>query len=124
MHVHDPKRVSLSDENSDSNPEANIYAISSEGGNMIFHVNHNPRVKISRKSTEDLKSIALTVMSEKGGQLSTAPVRAHSEAELSYERVNPEELKLRFNPFGSVNSLDKLIFDGFELPGKQKAPLN
>ena len=124
VHVHDPKRVSLSDENSDSNPEANIYAISSEGGNMIFHVNHNPRVKISRKSTEDLKSIALTVMSEKGGQLSTAPVRAHSEAELSYERVNPEELKLRFNPFGSVNSLDKLIFDGFELPGKQKAPLN
>ena len=125
VNVHDPQRVSLSDVENDSNPEANIYAISSEGGNMIFHVNHNPRIKISRKSTEDLKSIALTVMSENGGQLSTAPVRAHSEAELTYERVNPEEVKLRFNPFGSVNSLDKLIFDGFELPaGKQKVPVN
>lgn len=118
MNVHDPKRVSLSDVDSDRNPEANIYAISSEGGNMIFHVNHNPRTKISRKSTEDLKSLALTVMSQKGGQPSTAPVRAHSEAELTFERVNPEDVKLRFNPFGSVNSLDKLIFEGFELPGK------
>ncbi|XP_070189330.1 protein DOP1A-like isoform X2 [Littorina saxatilis] len=125
VNVHDPKRVSLSDmDNDDHSPEANIYAISSEGGNMIFHVNHNPRTKISRKSTEDLKSIALTVMSEKGGQASTAPVRAHSEAELSYERVNPEDVRLRFNPFGSVSSLDKLIFDGYEFPGRQKVNLS
>ncbi|XP_076444435.1 protein DOP1A-like isoform X3 [Babylonia areolata] len=122
VNVHDPKRVSLTEAESDYNPEANIYAISSEGGNLIFHVNHNPQTKISRKSTEDLKSMALTVMNQKGSQTSTAPVRAHSEAELSYERVNPEEVKLRFNPFGSVNSLDKLIFDGFDLPGKRIPP--
>ena len=122
VNVHDPKRVALSDMDSESNPEANIYAISSEGGNMIFHVNHDLKTKFSRKSTEDLKSIALTVMSQKGGQLATAPVRAHSEAELSYERVNPEQVKLRFNPFGSVNSLDKLIFDGCELPGRKLPP--
>lgn len=122
VNVHDPKRVSLSDGDAEDNPEANIYAISSEGGNVIFHVNHNPQTKISRKSTEDLKSMAITVMNQRQGQASTAPVRAHSEAELTYERVNAEDVKLRFNPFGSVNSLDKLIFDGFDLPGKRGPP--
>jgi hypothetical protein len=99
VNVHEPKRVSLSDldHEDDHNPEANIYAISSEGGNLIFHVNHNrPRSQLSRKSTEDLKSIALTVLSDKGAHTPTAaPVRAHSEAELTYERVNPKDLQLR-----------------------------
>ncbi|KAK7479632.1 hypothetical protein BaRGS_00029098 [Batillaria attramentaria] len=124
VNVHDPKRVPLSEPDDDGfgNPEANIYAISSEGGNMIFHVSHSPMARISRKSTEDLKSIALTVMHDKGGKASTAPVRAHSEAELSFERVNPDNLKLRINPFGSGSSLDKLIFDGYEMPVKGSAP--
>ena len=61
--------------------------------------------------------MALTVLSDKGQSApTTAPVRAHSQADLSFERVKAEEVKLRFNPFGSVSSLDKLIFDGFELP--------
>ena len=43
MNVHEPKTVSLPDEEYDHHDiaEANIYAISSEGGNLIFHVNHN-----------------------------------------------------------------------------------
>lgn len=120
--VQETKKTPVSEVDSDSNHEANIYAISSDGGNVTFHVNHNHSFKASHKSSEDLKSFAMAVMNEKGGQTSTAPVRAHSEAELSYERVNPDNLKLRINPFGSENSLDKLIFDGFDFPAKYRAP--
>lgn len=119
--MEEPKTVPLTDATDDS-PEANIYAISSEGGNMIFHVSHKPSAKVSRKSSEDLKAYALTVMNEKGGQALTAHLRAHSEAELSFERVNPDNLKLRINPFGSESSLDKLIFDGYDFPVKYKTP--
>ncbi|PVD28894.1 hypothetical protein C0Q70_11489 [Pomacea canaliculata] len=101
--VQETKKTPVSEVDSDSNHEANIYAISSDGGNVTFHVNHNHSFKASHKSSEDLKSFAMAVMNEKGGQTSTAPVRAHSEAELSYERVNPDNLKLRINPFGAPN---------------------
>ena len=38
------------------------------------------------------------------------------DTELTFERVNPNDLNLRVNPFGSLTSLDKIIFDGYEPP--------
>ncbi|CAL1528923.1 unnamed protein product [Lymnaea stagnalis] len=123
--VHKPKKISVSDEGED-NIEAKIYAISSEGGNVIYHLSQgkhpNLGKKPAQKSSDDLKSYALSVMNNKTGGPSTAPVRTHSVTDLSFERVNPENLKLRINPFGSESSLDKLIFDGYDFPQSASMP--
>ncbi|BFZ09520.1 hypothetical protein BsWGS_12559 [Bradybaena similaris] len=122
--VHKSKKVAVS-EKGDEDVEAKIFAISSEGGNVIYHVSQGKHPQISKKliqkSTEDLKSYALSVMNNKGGH-STAPVRTHSVTDLSFERVNPEKVKLRINPFGSESSLDKLIFDGYDFPQSASMP--
>ncbi|CAG5127027.1 unnamed protein product, partial [Candidula unifasciata] len=122
--VHKSKKVAVS-EKGDEDLEAKIFAISSEGGNVIYHVSQgkHPQMgkKLIQKSTEDLKSYALSVMNNKGGH-STAPVRTHSVTDLSFERVNPEKVKLRINPFGSESSLDKLIFDGYDFPQSASMP--
>ncbi|XP_012945131.1 protein dopey-1 [Aplysia californica] len=124
VNVHKPKRVSVS-EDGEEDLEAKIYAISSEGGNVIYHLSQGkspgPGRKHLKKSSEDLKSYALTVMNHKSGP-STAPVRTHSVTDLSFERVNPENVKLRINPFGSESSLDKLIFDGYDFPQSASMP--
>lgn len=122
--VHKPKKVAVSEEG-EEDMEAKIYAISSEGGNIIYHVSQgkHPQLskKLAQKSADDLKSYALSVMNNKGMH-STAPVRTHSVTDLSFERVNPEKVKLRINPFGSESSLDKLIFDGYDFPQSASMP--
>lgn len=112
MNIHKPRKVHLS-ESSEDDTEANIYAISSEGGNIIYHVSMEKGAP-KKHSQEELKSYALTVLNDRGA--STAPVRTRSEQELHFERVNPNDLKLRINPFGSESSLDRLIFDGYDFP--------
>ncbi|GAB1600861.1 protein dopey-1-like isoform X3 [Argonauta hians] len=113
VNIHQPQKVKLSDVDEDKS-DTKIFAISSEGGNVIYHVSSKTR-NISKKSVEELKSFALTVMNEKGSGVLTASTRA--QIDMPFDRVNPENLKLRINPFGgSENSLDRLIFDGFELP--------
>lgn len=87
--------------------EANIYAISSEGGNVIYHVNSPKPTQKTQK--DELKSYALTVLSENG--TSTAPSRSRSEQELHFDKVDPSNLSLRINPFGSESSIDRLEFD-------------
>ena len=112
MNIHKPRKVHLS-ESSEDDTEANIYAISSEGGNIIYHVSMEKN-ETKKRSREELKSYALTVLNDRGAK--TAPVRTRSEQELHFERVNPSDLMLRINPFGSESSLDKLIFDGYDFP--------
>ncbi|XP_029636600.1 protein dopey-1 isoform X3 [Octopus sinensis] len=113
VNIHQPQKVKLSDVDEDKS-DTKIFAISSEGGNVIYHVSSKTK-NISKKNVEELKSFALTVMNEKGSGVLTASTRA--QIDMPFDRVNPENLKLRINPFGgSENSLDRLIFDGFELP--------
>ncbi|KAH9488781.1 Protein dopey-1 [Bulinus truncatus] len=123
--VHKPKKI-LASEKGDEDIESKIYAISSEGGNVIYHLSQNKVSSFSKgkpgiKSTDDLKSYAMSVMNNKGSH-SVAPVRTHSVTDLSFERVNPENVKIRINPFGSESSLDKLIFDGYEFPQSASMP--
>ena len=116
VNIHKPRKVQLS-ESVEDDIEANIYAISSEGGNVIYHVSmakDAPR----KRSQEELKSYALTVLNDRGAV--TAPLRTRSEQELHFERVNPNDVKLRINPFGSESSLDRLIFDGYDFPQSQQ----
>ncbi|GFO47236.1 protein dopey 1 [Plakobranchus ocellatus] len=130
--VHKPKKVSISEDGEDD-VEAKIYAISSEGGNVIYHLSQPGPTKFkastaagglghSHKSAEELQSYAMSVMNTKTGTASTAPVRTHSVTDLSFERVNPQDISLRINPFGSASSLDKLIFDGYDFPQSASMP--
>lgn len=107
VNVHQPRKVCLS-ESSEENLEANIYAISSEGGNVIYHVSSAKDVS-KKQFSDELKSYALTVLSETGAQ--TAPVRSMSEQELHFDKVDPAGVSLKINPFGSENSLDGLSTD-------------
>ncbi|XP_059152409.1 protein dopey-1-like [Physella acuta] len=124
VNTNKPKKESVSEEE-EEDMEAKISAISSEGGNVIYHLHQGKHPRLSKKhsqrSSEDLKSYAMSVMNNKGGH-STAPVRTHSVTDLSFERVNPENVKLRINPFGSESSLDKLIFDGYDFPQSASMP--
>ena len=119
MNIHKPRKVHLS-ESVEDDAEANIYAISSEGGNVIYHVSMTKNMP-KKRSQEELKAYALTVLNDRGA--STAPVRTRSEQELHFERVNPSDVMLRINPFGSESSLDKLIFDGCDFPLTQQQSL-
>ncbi|KAK3576489.1 hypothetical protein CHS0354_034162 [Potamilus streckersoni] len=115
VNIHQPRKVRLSESEDDSSQEAKIYAISSEGGNVIYHVSTKRR-EFAKSSLADLKSYALTVLNEQG-TAATAPVKSRSLQELNFEKVNPNDLNLRVNPFGgSENSLDRLIFDGSDFP--------
>uniref|UniRef100_A0A2C9KBU5 Uncharacterized protein n=1 Tax=Biomphalaria glabrata TaxID=6526 RepID=A0A2C9KBU5_BIOGL len=121
--VHKAKKVSVS-EKGEEDIESKIYAISSEGGNVIYHLSQNKASGLSKGKTlksSDLKSYTMSVMNSKGNH-SVAPVRTHSVTDLSFERVNPENVKIRINPFGSESSLDKLIFDGYEFPQSASMP--
>ncbi|XP_041353922.1 protein dopey-1-like isoform X2 [Gigantopelta aegis] len=117
--VDEPKKVKLS-ETEEEEPEAKIYAISSDGGNIIYHVSPLGR-KIPQTVAEDLKSVAMMVMNSKGSA-TTAPAHAKDDSELHFEKVNPDDVMLRINPFGSQSSLDKLIFDGYEFPRVSSMP--
>lgn len=95
-------------ESSDDTSEANIYAISSEGGNVIYHVS-SPKPTPKPNIADELKSYALTVLSENGTL--TASARTRSEQELHFDKVDPSNLSLRINPFGSESSIDRLDID-------------
>ncbi|XP_076078008.1 protein DOP1A-like isoform X1 [Mytilus galloprovincialis] len=99
VNFHKPKKIKLSESNEVDNSEAQIYAISSEGGNIIYHVNTDGK-KLSGKSAENLKSLSM-VMSDRG-MTTIAP----SDHDFSFDKVRPDDLNLRLNPFGSESSLD------------------
>ena len=111
VNIHTPRSVRVSESSEDSS-EAKIYAISSEGGHIIYHMSAENR-KIVQRANEELRSCAM-VTSDKGST-SVAKAVEHSEQEFSFDRVQPDNLNLRINPWGSENSLDK-SFDGFDLP--------
>ena len=50
------------------------------------------------------------------GSTGTKVARAKGEVDMPFERVNAKDLNLRVNPFGSQNSLDRMIFEGYEPP--------
>ncbi len=99
--------------------ETKIYAISSEGGNVIYHVS-NEGWPFSKRASEELRTIALTTIAGAGGGTKTS--RGRGDVEMTFDRVNPKDLNLRLNPFGSQNSLDKVIFEGYEPPPKNSYP--
>lgn len=94
-----PRKIKISESNEVDNSEAQIYAISNEGGNIIYHVNTDGK-KLSGKTVENLKSLAL-VMSDQG-----ATSLQHSDQDFHFDKVRPDDLNLRINPFGSESSLD------------------
>ena len=111
--------TSESSEDLPDGAETKIYAISSEGGNIIYHVSNQGKV-ISRKNAEDLRTYALAV-GDGGSGTRTSGARVDNE--LHFDRVNPDDLNLRVNPFGgSQSSLDKVIYEGYEIPPKNKFP--
>ncbi|KAL4233674.1 Protein dopey-1 [Mactra antiquata] len=109
VNIHQPRKVHLS-ESSEENIEANIYAISSEGGNVIYHVSANKDIP-KKQFANELKSYALTILGDTGSGTHTAPLRSRSEQELHFDKVDPSNLSLNVNPFGSENSLDRLVLD-------------
>ena len=119
--IHQPRRVRIPSERSSSGEDSDtkIYAISSEGGNVIYHVSNHGK-PISKKTTEELRTFALTTITESGS--TTQSSRKKGEVDMPFERVNPKDLNLHVNPFGSENSLDKLVFEGGEIPHSKSMP--
>ncbi len=116
VNIHQPKKVRLSESGDDSDvSETKIYAISSEGGNIIYHVSNHGKT-ISKKNSEELRTFALTTIKPGGSSTGTKVARGKGEVDMPFERVNPSDLNLRVNPFGSQNSLDRMIFEGYEPP--------
>ncbi|ESO88953.1 hypothetical protein LOTGIDRAFT_154021 [Lottia gigantea] len=114
VNIHEPRKVRLSECSEEEDVETKIYAISSDGGNVIYHVSNEGK-KYQTIPIDHIPSYDIAVTNGSAGA-STAPVRTSSEPEMSFERVNPENLKLRFNPFGSDHSLDRLIYDDIPTP--------
>ncbi len=116
VNIHQPKKVRLSESGDDSDvSETKIYAISSEGGNIIYHVSNHGKT-ISKKNSEELRTFALTTIKPGGSSTGTKVARGKGEVDMPFERVNASDLNLRVNPFGSQNSLDRMIFEGYEPP--------
>ncbi|XP_069103129.1 protein DOP1A-like isoform X2 [Argopecten irradians] len=111
INVHKPKKVHLSEE--DDSPESQIYAISSEGGNIIYHVN-TANKPIS--ANHDVKSHTLTSVDNQG---SATTSQTRHQQDMHFDRVRPSDLSLCINPFGSESSLDRLVFEGYETPTKE-----
>ncbi|XP_074662898.1 protein DOP1A-like [Tubulanus polymorphus] len=118
VNVLDQRKVCLKDDNNentvDSNDlsEARIFAISNEGGNVIYHVSAKGQT-ITKKKAEELQTLTLTTAVD--GATKICSSRAAND-DLLFERVNPDDLNLRVNPFGSETSLDRIIFDGYTPP--------
>ena len=93
VNIHQPKHVSLSSDVSDNQSECSetkIYAISSEGGNVIYHVSNAGR-PISKQISEELYSYALTSISD--GAPGTETAHHNVETEMHFEKVNPDSMK-------------------------------
>ncbi|XP_013389897.1 LOW QUALITY PROTEIN: protein dopey-1-like [Lingula anatina] len=111
--IHQPRKVRLSESNDESDHEAKIYAISSEGGNVIYHVSSDVK-QVGKKNAEDLRTMAaLTTIGEKE-TTKIAPEKVHQD--LFFEKVNPDAMNMFVNPFGSNTSLDKAMREGYEPP--------
>ena len=136
--LHLPRKVHLSgvcDNDGSDTPDGNtsetkIYAISSEGGNVIYHISSPGSKMISRKTSEELRTTySLTAISDGGAGAATVKAGKNKldTAEIHYEKVNPADLNLRINPFGSdpdLDHVDKMIFDGLQLPALRKYKLD
>jgi len=117
VNIHQPRKLRISDSTDETDgSETKIYAISSEGGNVIYHVSNQGRL-YAGKNSDDMRTYALTSVNE--GKSSTKMTQARGETELSFEKVNPNDLNLRMNPFGSRGSLDGAMFEGYEPPVSQ-----
>ena len=105
--MQDAKPAGTLDSEKNSNPEANIYAISSDRGNVIFHVDKARSVSRCAGNLRDPKAMAFTISSERGQHHPASPPNyTYSDDDFAYEKVNPEDMKLRLNPFDSENPID------------------
>ncbi|ELU14591.1 hypothetical protein CAPTEDRAFT_134195 [Capitella teleta] len=117
--IHQPKRVRIASDISDDpldEAETKIYAISSEGGNVIYHVSNTPKAPPS--ASKENRTFAMTSISEAGHRAKTAKTKM--ETELHFEKVSASDLNVRVNPFGSASSADRVVFEGYEIPPSQK----
>ena len=105
VNIHEPRKVHISESMTDAErAETKIYAISSEGGNIIYHVSNEGR-PFSNRTSEELRTYALTTIAE--GASGTKLTRPKGDMDMPFERVNASHLNLRVNPFGSQSSLDE-----------------
>lgn len=116
VNIHQPKRVRMASEDltdAKDDAETKIYAISSEGGNVIYHVsnNSNPNKLTTQRSREETRTFTMTSIGEGGSKGSTRTAKTKMEAELLFEKVNPTELNVRVNPFGSASSSDRVVYE-------------
>jgi hypothetical protein len=115
--IHQPRRIRIASDISDDphdEAETKIYAISSEGGNVIYHVSNT----LSRTpSSSSSRTFAMTSISDAGSRAKTAKTKL--ETELHFEKVNATDLNVRVNPFGSASSADRVVFEGYEIPPSQ-----
>ena len=98
VNIHQAKRVRLSVDSANDvtdSAEAKIYAISSEGGNVMYHVSSD--VRHPSKRPDRLHTFALTSVTD--GRLATHTARTLTDMEFHFDKVNPLDLNVRVNPF-------------------------
>ena len=114
VNIHQAKRVRLSVDSANDvtdSAEAKIYAISSEGGNVMYHVSSDTRHPSVSKSVERLHAFALTSVTD--GRLATHTARTLTDMEFHFDKVNPLDLNVRVNPFVMGESpVDRGSIDG------------
>ena len=141
MKIEQPRRVRVYSESSDSEAgqpgsqgdilEAKIYAISSEGGNVIYHVSNQEssakdshfRFKqaladgrnkggVKRGETEGRSgsSPTVTAVTENGksATLKAGQANVNQELELHFDKVDPNDLTLTMNPLQGQAGYEKV----------------
>ena len=99
MSIHRPRSVRLRSE-SDSDKaqqaaETKIYAISSEGGNVIYHVSNQGTSKpASKRSSEELRTFALTTMTDSGSATQKSASKVGDE--MHFEKVGAHGCLLNY----------------------------
>ena len=92
-----------------------VYAISSQDGHIIYHVN-NPK-PISKQSnhnhpgaTTDASITTMTSLTQQGGSgaktSKASNMAPRGERDVDAEKVNPEDVTITRNPFESHNSIE------------------
>ncbi|XP_013774408.1 protein dopey-1-like isoform X2 [Limulus polyphemus] len=111
VNVHHSHKLRVTDQNTkeEGSIETKIYAISSEGGNVIYHVN-DECVSPSQQNSPEKKILALTSiinMENKRGSKFITAKSLIQDLELPYchERDASLPISLFVNPFGSLTSL-------------------
>ena len=111
MNIHQPKHVRLSvDSVNDATDaaEAKIYAISSEGGNVMYHVSSDSR----RPSLTKQRMNTFALASVTDGRLATHTARTLTDMEFHFDKVNPHDLNVRVNPLMSESPVDRYRGNG------------